>query len=189
MAFAFAGFFCKLLVMLNRIAQFLTIAMLCLPAHAEDELYTWQAVDPAKPAPTTAFTLQGKRVPANLADFKGKAVVLNFWATWCTPCVKELPTLAALQERYADKGLVVLAMSVDGQAFSTVENFLRKKNIAYPLLGHDPESQLFKPLQGTGLPLTYLLNRDGEMVYRFEGATDWLEMQHVPYINEALQTK
>ena len=174
--------------MLNRIAQILTIAMLCLPAKAAD-LYTWHKLSPQQAAPSTKFTLSGKRGLASLHDFKGKAVLLNFWATWCTPCVKELPTLAALQERYADDGLVVLAVSVDARDFDGVKAFLKKKNIAYPLLGHDRDSELYGPLGSTGLPLTYVINREGELTHYFEGATDWLEMRHVPYIKGALQAK
>ena len=97
--------------------------------------------------------------------------------------------MAALEKRYADEGWVVLAVSVDAKPFNVVENFLSTQNIAHPLLGHDPESQLHKPLSSYGLPVSYLIDRDGVLRYRFDGATDWTQMKHAPYFHEVLKAE
>jgi thiol-disulfide isomerase/thioredoxin len=173
--------------MMLRIAHMLIIAMVCFPAQA-GELYAWHRVLPPKQVSDAAVELVGAPTPTRLHAFRGKPVVLNFWATWCPPCIDELPTLAALQERHAKDGLVVLAVSIDtAHDLGTIEGFLQKNQIAHPRLAHDKEGVLFRPLRGAGLPVTYLMNREGALVYKYEGATDWLGAEHQPYIREILQ--
>lgn len=170
--------------MVKPIAQFLLAAMLCLPAQAS-ELYRWIALNPPVAAPTGEFVLAGQKKPTTLAAFKGSAVLINFWATWCTPCLKELPSLAELQRRRS--GLQVIALSVDAQPFDVVQGFLRKKNIRAPRIGHDPQGVVYEPLGKSGLPLTYLMNREGMLTHYYEGATDWAGSEHAKLLNEALR--
>jgi thiol-disulfide isomerase/thioredoxin len=151
--------------------------MLSLPAFAQN-LYEWEKLSPAQPAPTGSFAVAGKKAPGSLQQLRGRVVVLNFWATWCPPCLQELPTLAALQKRYLQRDVVVVAMSVDAQPFHVVQNFLRKKHIAAPLIAHDPQGGVYKPLSSIGLPVTYIIDREGNVAARYEGATDWTDDEH-----------
>ena len=160
-------------------------AMFSLPAWA-GELYTWQRVSGNKPAPSASFTLAGKKAPATIAHFQGKVVVLNFWATWCAPCITELPTLAALQTRYDANDVAVVAMSVDAKPFAVVKRFLRNKDIAAPRLAHDKSGDFYQPLSASGLPLTYVIDRKGHVAYRYEGATDWTDDEHSEIIDDVL---
>ena len=160
-------------------------AMLSLPAFA-GELYTWHKAAREKQAPHASFTLAGEKAPVTMKHFRGKVVVVNFWATWCAPCLEELPTLAALQNNYAKNDVVVLAMSVDAKPFAVVKRFLRNKRIDTPLLAHDKTGDFYQPLSASGLPLTYVIDRKGNVAYRYEGATDWTDDEHAEIIKEVL---
>ena len=116
--------------------------------------------------------LQGKT--RKLQEWKGKVILLNFWATWCGPCQTEVPHLIGFQNKYADKGLMIVGVALD--APRKVENFVRSLGINYPILLADPmsESKLL-PLWGNssrGLPFTVVIGRDGHMHYMLNGILD-----------------
>ena len=96
-----------------------------------------------------------------LSDLHGKVVLLNFWATWCPPCRKEMPDLEALQNRFTDKELVILGVS-DEKA-ETVRTFLAQKNYTYTIL-LDPGRSVSKQFEVDGLPKTFVFDRDGNLV-------------------------
>ncbi len=104
--------------------------------------------------------LQGKEVSS--ADFKGKVVVIDFWATWCPPCRAEIPGYIALQKKYADKGLVILGVSVDEDGAKVVAPFAKAKGINYKmLLFTDDVVAAFGGIEG--IPTTFLIDRDGNI--------------------------
>ena len=107
----------------------------------------------------TLSDLQGKTW--NLRDQRGKVVLLNFWATWCPPCRKEMPDLEALYSRFKDKGLVVLAISDEEAA--KVGPFLAERNITYPVL-LDPGRKVHEQLEIEGIPKSFVYDRDGKLV-------------------------
>lgn len=146
-------------------------------AAAPDKIYTWYAVRDVA-TPSTAFTIGDAGQTRTLADFKGQVVLLNLWATWCTPCLKELPTLDALEEKYAEQGLVVLPLSVDRFSFEQLRSFVDKQELELPHLAQDASGAFNKALVGRGLPVTYLLDREGTLVWRYDGATDWMQDEH-----------
>ncbi len=147
----------------------------------------WTEVSPVLVAPNTSFATDNKGTRARLSDYEGKVVLLNIWATWCTPCIKELPTLKALDEQYETKGLKVVTLSVDSFAFAQLEAFLKHKvNIALPSLAHDDSGQLYSQLNAKGLPVTYLIDKQGNITHRFIGATDWLDDKARLQIDAAL---
>ena len=131
----------------------------------------------AKPA-NLAFTLQdmdGNTV--NLAAFRGKVIVLNFWATWCVPCRIEIPGLVELQETYGDQGLVVLGLSVNDPA-DLIKPFAEEFGVNYPLLvGLDrlDFQEAFAPIYG--IPITFLIARDGTWCRTHRGLTTKLETE------------
>jgi len=146
----------------------------------------------AEPAPTldaferagiTEFTA-GQRGPAfrletlaggwaALADHRDKLVVLNFWATWCTPCTVEMPTLEALWRGYRKRGLIVLGVSVDrGAPRSLLEPYVANLRLTFPIL-LDPDLAVARAWRVTGLPATFLIRPGGEVAGTAVGAREW----------------
>lgn len=124
-----------------------------------------------KPAPDVSFTdPQGKTV--TLAAFKGKPVLVNLWATWCGPCVVEMPTLDALALREKDR-LVVLTVSQDMQNLDQIQPFFKAKGFKTIAPFVDPENNLgFSYMTGV-MPTTVLYDADGKEVWRMIGGMDW----------------
>ncbi len=106
----------------------------------------------------------------DLAHYRGKVVLLNFWATWCAPCQVEMPTFAAWQRRYGPQGLQVIGISMNENA-APVRRLVARLKIEYPIaMG---SAQLGERYGGVlGLPLTYLIDRHGTVRVRFQGETD-----------------
>lgn len=110
----------------------------------------------------------------SLAEFKGTPVLLNLWATWCAPCVKELPTLNALAHtRDKDGTLGVIAISQDSGPQGSVEAFLEKLKVDDLGAYHDPKMALSGALNAQVLPTTILYDADGKEVWRYVGDLDW----------------
>jgi thiol-disulfide isomerase/thioredoxin len=119
--------------------------------------------------------LQGKDVP--LSSFKGKVVVVNFWATWCEPCRVEIPWMIDFQQKFGDKGFTLLGVAMDEEGKSVVEPFVQKTQfdvdghnmtMNYPIvLGNDDLAAKFGGL--IGLPTSVVISRDGKVAKRFIG--------------------
>ena len=120
-----------------------------------------------KPAPGfTLKTPEGKTV--SLADYKGKAVLLNFWATWCGPCKLEMPWLIDLQKQYESQGFTVLGISEDDGAVKDVSDFASKIGVNYPiLLANEKVSKAYGGIDY--LPTSYYIGRDGKVVLEVGG--------------------
>jgi thiol-disulfide isomerase/thioredoxin len=99
--------------------------------------------------------------------------VLNFWASWCAPCVAEMPTLDALQASLGDQGLKVIAISLDRDGIKKAAPFFRRTGVKNLTLYTDRTSDLFQELKGSALPTTYVLDRAGNVVLIYIGATNW----------------
>ena len=126
---------------------------------------------PAPPAPFEFTDASGK--VHTLADFAGKGVILNLWATWCLPCVAELPALAALSRRMADDGVVVIPLSSDRGGAPAVEKYMTGHGITGLSVWLDPKSQAARALGARGIPTTLIIDREGRERGRVEGAVDW----------------
>ena len=114
-------------------------------------------------------TLDGK--PIGKDTLKGKIVVLDFWATWCPPCVREIPGYVQLQKKYADKGLVIVGLSVDQKGAAVVEPFAKKNAVNYPLALVSPEIvETFGGIEA--IPTTFLIDREGKIRHRKVGAME-----------------
>lgn len=100
-----------------------------------------------------------------LSDFRGKIVLIDFWATWCAPCVAELPNVTKAYEQFADKGLVVISISFDKDA-ATARKFARGKQMTWPQIWADggDKSDLAKLYNVSGIPATFLIGPDGKVV-------------------------
>jgi thiol-disulfide isomerase/thioredoxin len=109
----------------------------------------------------------------SLKDFQGKVVILNFWATWCGPCVIEMPTLDRLQAKLGGKDLAVVAVALDRDGIKKAAPFYRQTGVANLTLYTDRRSQLFEELDGKNLPTTFIIDRDGKVVGKLVGAAAW----------------
>ena len=113
--------------------------------------------------------LSGKTV--RLADFEGKVVILDFWATWCPPCRAEVPDFVRLQAKYRDKGLAVVGLSLDAEGAKVVRPFAEEYNVNYVmLLANDETARRFGGI--VGIPTTFVLDRTGRIVSKFIGKTE-----------------
>ena len=111
--------------------------------------------------------------PVNLDSFKGKVVVLNFWATWCPPCIAEMPALDKLQSELGGKDFAVVAVSTDRQGIKKSAPFYRRAGITHLDLYNDARGGMLDAFQGHALPITILIDRDGKVVGRMEGPAQW----------------
>ncbi len=119
-------------------------------------------------APAFSLTdLNGRKL--DLADYKGKVVLLDFWATWCGPCQIEIPGFVKLQERYRDQGLVVIGLSLDDGP-GPVREFYQEFRMNYPVaLANQEVAELYGIF---GVPTTFLIGRDGRVYSKYTGTTD-----------------
>ena len=131
------------------------------------------ALDGKLPAPALAFTARDG-AEKHLADFRGELVLVNLWATWCGPCVEEMPALDRLQARLGDK-LQILAISQDRRGAAVVDPFLAKARITHLAVFLDPKSAAIEAFGVQGLPTSFLIGRDGMILGKLEGAAKWDE--------------
>lgn len=126
----------------------------------EEAMAKLQAADLARQsADFTLSDLEGDKW--HLQDLHGKVVLVNFWATWCPPCRKEMPDLQALFDKYKGRGLIVLSISDEGSA--KVEPFVKEQNITYPVI-LDPGGKVHALFQVDGIPKSFVYDRDGALV-------------------------
>jgi thiol-disulfide isomerase/thioredoxin len=124
----------------------------------------------ADPAPAwTLNDLDGK--PVSLADFKGKVVVLDIWATWCPPCRAEIPHFIEIQNEYKDKGVTVVGMSVDSTGPADVAKFVKDNGMNYPIVMADEKTAAAYGAD-QGIPFTLVIDKNGNVVSRHLGLTD-----------------
>jgi len=107
-----------------------------------------------------------------LDDHLGKVIVVNFWATWCVPCVKEMPSFENLYRRYRSQGLTLLAVSLDKGDSTKVQEFADKHKLSFPIL-LDTKGVAEKLYPSFSIPFTYVIDKEGRVVARVDGAKNW----------------
>jgi thiol-disulfide isomerase/thioredoxin len=112
--------------------------------------------------------LDGKTV--NMADYKGKVIFLNFWATWCMPCVAELPSIEKLHSQFKDD---VAFLLISNESSEKVKNYHTKKEYTVPFHIQDSESVIPQQYYHQGIPTTFIINKNGKIVKASSGAEDW----------------
>ena len=127
---------------------------------------------PPVPAPEAQWTT-ADGTARTLADYAGQAVVLNFWATWCVPCVAEMPALDALAYIVSTEPIAVLALSSDRGGAKAVERFYAERGVRNLAVLLDPRGTAARAFGSKGIPTTVLLDRAGQERARVEGAVDW----------------
>jgi cytochrome c biogenesis protein CcmG/thiol:disulfide interchange protein DsbE len=134
-------------------------------------------------APDFSITTDAGRTITR-ANFGGKLLVLNFWATWCPPCLEEMPSLNQFQKQFADQGVVVLAVSVDqnSQAYS---QYLARLKPAFQT-ARDPEGGISADYGTSKYPETYIIRPDGKVVEKIISNRDWMDPSMVNEIKSLL---
>jgi thiol-disulfide isomerase/thioredoxin len=121
-----------------------------------------------KGAPDFELTDVRTGKPVRLSDYRGKAVLLNFWATWCPPCKEEIPLFIYLQKQYEAQGLVILGVAMDDSGPNAIASFAEQARMNYPvLLGTDAVADQYGNVEA--LPTTFYIGRDGRIVNRIFG--------------------
>ena len=157
-----------------RLALALMLA-LALPAWA-------QGLAPWKGGATPALELADvEEKPHRLADYRGKVVLVNFWATWCAPCREEMPSMEALRASLKDRPFVVLAVNV-GEGARVARGFADKMSLQFPVL-LDRDTKTTKAWGARILPASFVIGSDGKIHYSYLGAIDW----SAPEVRAALE--
>lgn len=120
----------------------------------------------------------------SLRDYAGKVVLLNFWATWCAPCVREIPSLNRLYGQFEDKGFIVLAVSVDEDE-EQYRQFLAERGVSFPT-ARDPQRAVSSRYGTAKYPESYLIDRAGKVLRKYVGAEDWVRPEIANYIRSML---
>jgi thiol-disulfide isomerase/thioredoxin len=158
------------------------------PSPATGSAFAEKVSTPSQPTPAPDYVFYdstGK--PLKIADFKGKVVVMNIWATWCAPCVTEMPTLAKLQAAYAGKPVEVVAVSIDSESSATKASLFIAQHAPHKFY-HDREMKLpFKLVPpAPGAPTTVIYGKDGLETARVAGEADWSGPEARALVDQAL---
>jgi len=129
--------------------------------------------------------LEGKNV--SLTDYKGKVVLLNIWATWCDPCVAEMPSMEKLYQELKHEDFELLAVSLDESGAEVVKPFLEKHKLGFPVL-LDTKGEIKNLYEATGIPESFIIDKDGMIVEKIIGPRDWAASEAVRYFQNITQS-
>jgi thiol-disulfide isomerase/thioredoxin len=163
------------------------LAVLASPLRAEDFASRFVAITPPKALPPFLFE-DGNGQSLRLADFHGHPVLLNLWATWCGPCVEEMPSLDALQNALRGKGLAVIALNEDRDGDAAAV-FFKRHGIRSLSVYTDPSGHVPSALHAHGLPMSFLIDAEGQEIGYVEGDVDWSSPDTMAAIRSRLLTR
>lgn len=140
------------------------------------------------PAPDfSLITLEGNKV--SLKDLKGKYIFLNFWATWCGPCIYEMPSMEKLYQKLkTKKKFVMLAVSIDKGGHELVKRFVRENKLTFTIL-LDKDSEIAAAYGVMGIPSTYLIDPQGFIINRAVGAREWDNKESIDFFEKLSEGK
>jgi thiol-disulfide isomerase/thioredoxin len=141
-------------------------------AHVVGEMQNFRLAPTTMPRPPAAWT-DGKGKKVTLADFQGKVVLFNYYASWCAPCRRELPGISHLQAKLAGKGFTVVALNIDRGGAKVARRMLRQLKVDNLDLHLDPKGASGRILGLRAMPTTYLFDRQGREVGKLEGIAEW----------------
>jgi peroxiredoxin len=158
--------------------------------QTKDSIVTLSGRKPLeKGDPAPHFTLpdsEGNMV--NLTDYKGKVVLLNIWATWCPPCVEEMPSMEKIYNELNDEGFEILAVSIDVSGTKAVIPFMEKHKLTFPAL-IDSKGTTKLLYQTTGVPESFIIDKDGVIAEMVIGPRDWASPGIIEYIRSLIREK
>lgn len=157
-------------------------------APTSTRAFAFNPADAPRPLPDLAF-VDGDGRPLTLADFRGKVVLLNIWATWCVPCREEMPTLDRLQAELGGPDFAVVALSIDRAGAKAVHEFYEEIGIRHLGLYVDSSGKASRDVGVVGLPTTLLVDREGRELGRLIGPAEWDSPEAVTFIRRHLQQK
>jgi thiol-disulfide isomerase/thioredoxin len=143
-------------------------------------------VEAQRPVPPLRF-IDGEAKPHALADFRGRVILLNLWATWCPPCRKEMPNLDRLQEKLGGPDFEVVALSIDRGGLFVVKSFYDEMDIRNLKIYLDANAEAMAALGAVGLPTTLLVDRKGWELWRIVGPVEWDDPEVVERIRRYLK--
>jgi peroxiredoxin len=153
----------------------------------EDDLFSKIMIIPIKGdkrAPDFSLKdLNGNKV--GIKQFKGKIILLNFWATWCAPCKEEMSSLEVLHQQFKGKNFVLLTISVDYAGVKSVQEFMKKHCYTFPVL-FDSKSEALNLFGVNKIPMTFIIDKKGKMIGRAIGPRDWKSPEVVTLINRLI---
>lgn len=152
-----------------------------LPSMAAEAPQNFAVLDTPAAVPEVSFA-DAAGQPKTLADFAGKVVLLNIWATWCAPCRKEMPTLDRLQAKLGGPDFEVVALSMDRKGPDIVKKFYAEIGATHLALNIDSSARAMFALGAVGLPMTLLIDRDGREIGRLIGPAEWDAPDMVDFI-------
>ncbi len=141
----------------------------------------FEAVGKGTLAPKTKF-LDEKNLPTSIDAFKGRIVVLNLWATWCAPCIREMPSLERLASHMPADQFAFVAVSQDKGGMAVAKPFLDRLGIRGLSVYTDPVGRLPREFGGRGMPTTFIIGKSGDVISRLEGSADWDAKEIASYL-------
>ena len=157
-------------------------------AQSADDFISEVVPSAPKPIPSVTFyDLKGNT--RSVDEYSGNVVIVNFWAMWCYPCKKEMPSLDALEKKYADKGLKVVSISNDMSGTDGIQEFFDKNKITNLEVFIDKNSDTFKKFGLRGIPTSIIVDKYGMEVGRVSGYIDWTDQKVEQYIEKLLKGK
>jgi thiol-disulfide isomerase/thioredoxin len=155
------------------VVAYLVIKMATVPQEPSIALPALEDRQPFR-VPFELPDVQGQLV--RLADLRGRPVLINIWATWCSPCREEMPSMNALYQDYSPKGLAILAIATDTEGEPVVAPFMQVYGLTFPVL-LDPQNMVVTQLQVPGIPTSYLLDKRGRVISLVIGQRNWNSRQ------------
>ncbi len=128
--------------------------------------------------------LDGKMV--SLSDYRGHVVLVNVWATWCPPCVDEMPSMEKLYQELKAENFEILAVSIDALGTKAVAPFMKKYNLSFPAL-MDPDGTIKTLYQSTGVPESFIINKDGILIEKIIGPRNWAAPEVFRYFRDLIR--
>ena len=162
-------------------------------------LFILQSQNPSLQAPVQSASTVGGPAPeftlpnlnnemVSLSDFEGKVVLLNIWATWCPPCVEEMPSMQKLYQTLKGEGLEIVAVSIDTDGAKAVAPFMEKHKLSFPAL-IDTQGLMQRLYRPTGVPESHIIDRNGKVVDKVIGPRDWASPDALRYFRDLLKAE
>lgn len=170
------------------VSLIVTIALIVVSLVQDDsslESVKMSSIGEGIPAPDFTFPgLDGKNT--SLSDYKGKVVLVNIWATWCPPCVEEMPSMQKLYNEFNGKNFEILAVSIDAAGIDAVAPFMKKHKLSFPAL-MDPNGTIKSMYRVTGIPESFIIDKQGILVGKIIGPRDWATQEVFGFFQDLIQ--